>query len=325
MLAGGYRTDEAPPGTSLRDWRSRWMTQRIAEEVRLTPLSASRHGAGDDADPRYRAPRAARGRGGRLRADGRHPAPHRGAARCAERGSSRERAGDSRGDRARHDRGRGAGAACRIDRPKRRPSPRPARSSAAASARMCWPGSWTCRRMRSTRRSRSSSTISSSIRLGCAGSSTSGTSSCAMPSTAACRSPSGVDSTRVPANSGRSLEGQSEIHSSLHYERAGMRRRAFDAALAGARDAARLSAHREAFELYRRAIDNMPDDIGPSGRGRDPRRLQQGSRLDRGERPRGTDGLGGGRRVPRGRRAGQGDRLDGSRSLDLATRGPSHL
>ena len=66
---------------------------------------------------------------------------------------------------------------------------------------------------------------------------------------------------------GARLEGQSEIHSSLHYERAGLRRLAFDAALAGARDASRLSAHREAFELYRRAIDNMPDDIGPAGRG----------------------------------------------------------
>ena len=40
-----------------------------------------------------------------------------------------------------------------------------------------------------------------------------------------------------------------------------MRREAFDAALAGARDAARLSAQREAFELYRRAVDNMPDDL----------------------------------------------------------------
>ena len=60
---------------------------------------------------------------------------------------------------------------------------------------------------------------------------------------------------------GARLEGASEIHSSVHYERAGLRREAFDAALAGARDAARLSARREAFELYRRAVDNMPDDL----------------------------------------------------------------
>src|SRR6478752_5687202 len=39
LLCGGYRTDEALPGTSLRDWRSRLLTQRVAEEVRLTPLS----------------------------------------------------------------------------------------------------------------------------------------------------------------------------------------------------------------------------------------------------------------------------------------------
>ena len=58
---------------------------------------------------------------------------------------------------------------------------------------------------------------------------------------------------------GATLEGASAIHASVHYERAGLRREAFDAALAGARDAARLSAHREAFELYRRAVDNMPD------------------------------------------------------------------
>ena len=39
LIAGGYRTDEALPGTSLRDWRSRLVTQRITEELRLTPLS----------------------------------------------------------------------------------------------------------------------------------------------------------------------------------------------------------------------------------------------------------------------------------------------
>ena len=65
---------------------------------------------------------------------------------------------------------------------------------------------------------------------------------------------------------GAQLEGASEIHASVHYERAGLRRQAFDAALAGARDAARLSAHREAFELYRRAVDNMPDDLDPTER-----------------------------------------------------------
>ena len=60
---------------------------------------------------------------------------------------------------------------------------------------------------------------------------------------------------------GAQLEGASEIHASVHYERAGLRREAFDAALAGAREAARLSARREAFELYHRAVNNMPDDL----------------------------------------------------------------
>ena len=65
---------------------------------------------------------------------------------------------------------------------------------------------------------------------------------------------------------GARLEGASEIHASVHYERAGLRREAFEAALAGAKEAARLSARREAFELYRRAVDNMPDDLAPEDR-----------------------------------------------------------
>lgn len=63
------------------------------------------------------------------------------------------------------------------------------------------------------------------------------------------------------AEFGASLEGQSEIHASLHFERAGMRGQAFRAALAGARAANRMSGRQEAFDLYRRAIDNMPDDL----------------------------------------------------------------
>ena len=62
------------------------------------------------------------------------------------------------------------------------------------------------------------------------------------------------------------LEGASEIHASVHYERAGLRQQAFAAALVGAREAARISAHREAFELYRRAVDNMADDLDQAER-----------------------------------------------------------
>ena len=66
------------------------------------------------------------------------------------------------------------------------------------------------------------------------------------------------------AEFGAQLEGASEIHASVHYERAGLRAQAFRAALAGARAAAALSSHREANELYRRAVANMPDDL-PAG------------------------------------------------------------
>jgi DNA-binding CsgD family transcriptional regulator len=60
---------------------------------------------------------------------------------------------------------------------------------------------------------------------------------------------------------GRELEGASEIHASVHYERAGLSGQAFRSALHGARVAARLASHREAFDLYRRALANLPDDV----------------------------------------------------------------
>jgi len=67
---------------------------------------------------------------------------------------------------------------------------------------------------------------------------------------------------------GAQLEGASEIHASVHYERAGLRAQAFRAALSGARAAAGLSSHRDACELYRRAIDNMPATLEPAEQGR---------------------------------------------------------
>ena len=54
------------------------------------------------------------------------------------------------------------------------------------------------------------------------------------------------------------LEGASVIHASRHYERAGLRPQAFRAAMTGAREASRISARQEAYELYQRAITNMP-------------------------------------------------------------------
>ena len=63
------------------------------------------------------------------------------------------------------------------------------------------------------------------------------------------------------AEFGMSLEGASIIHASRHYERAGLRPQAFRAALTAAGEASRISARQEAYELYRRAIDNMPADL----------------------------------------------------------------
>jgi len=57
------------------------------------------------------------------------------------------------------------------------------------------------------------------------------------------------------------LEGASIVHASTHYERAGLRPQAFRASMAAAREASRISARHEAYELYQRAIANMPADL----------------------------------------------------------------
>ncbi len=66
---------------------------------------------------------------------------------------------------------------------------------------------------------------------------------------------------------GAQLEGASDMHASVHFERAGLRDQAFQAAFAGARIAASTSSHREACELYRRAVDNMPPTLAPAEQG----------------------------------------------------------
>ena len=58
-----------------------------------------------------------------------------------------------------------------------------------------------------------------------------------------------------------SLEASSIVHASTHYDRAGMRRQAFGASLTAAREASRISARHEAYELYQRAVANMPADL----------------------------------------------------------------
>jgi DNA-binding CsgD family transcriptional regulator len=57
------------------------------------------------------------------------------------------------------------------------------------------------------------------------------------------------------------LQASSIVHASRHYEQAGLRDQAYRTALTAAQAASRISARQEAYELYRRAIDNMPADL----------------------------------------------------------------
>jgi DNA-binding CsgD family transcriptional regulator len=57
------------------------------------------------------------------------------------------------------------------------------------------------------------------------------------------------------------LEASSVVHASRHYEKAGLRSQAFRTSLTAADDASRISARQEAYELYQRAIANMPDEL----------------------------------------------------------------
>lgn len=66
------------------------------------------------------------------------------------------------------------------------------------------------------------------------------------------------------AEFGAQLVGASEIHASAHFERAGMRAQAYRAALAGARAASAISSRYESFELYRRAVANLPGELEAS-------------------------------------------------------------
>jgi DNA-binding CsgD family transcriptional regulator/type II secretory pathway predicted ATPase ExeA len=266
LLCGGYRTDEALPGTSLRDWRSRWITQRIAEEIRLTPLSQSETALVTT-----------------LILDTGLPAPREVATAVYERTDGiplhiEELLGALSAE------ARANGLAIReatvpetiedavLSRLSHRSADAQAVARAGAIIGRCFnadvlagimdlpqdaidaplqelidhfvldpPGP---RGVIDFRHQLLRDAIYRSVPIG--------------------------ERRRFHARAGEfgaQLEGQSEIHSSLHYERAGMRRRAFETALAGARDAARLSAHREAFDLYRRAIDNMPDATRPMERG----------------------------------------------------------
>jgi hypothetical protein len=77
----------------------------------------------------------------------------------------------------------------------------------------------------------------------------------------------------------------SDVHASEHFELAGRPAEAHGAALVGARAAAGISAHREAMELYRRAVRTLPADSTPAERGRILRR-REGVGATRPRRPR---------------------------------------
>ena len=58
-----------------------------------------------------------------------------------------------------------------------------------------------------------------------------------------------------------SLGASSVVHASRHYDLAGLRSQAFRTSMTAAGAASRISARQEAYELYQRAIANMPNDL----------------------------------------------------------------
>ena len=263
LITGGYRTDEALPGTSLRDWRSRLLTQRITEELRLTPLSH------DDTamvttlilDSGLPAPREVvdavfeRTDGVPLHIEellGALSAEARANGLAIREATVPDTIEDAVLSRLGHlsseaqDVAR-AGAVigrCFVPDVLAGIMDVPAETLDAPLQELVDnfvlepPG---LRGLFDFRHQLLRDAIYATVPLG--------------------------NRRRLHARAGEfgtQLEGGSEIHASVHYERAGLRRLAFEAAVAGARDAVRLAAHREAFELYRRAVDNVPDDL-PDG------------------------------------------------------------
>jgi DNA-binding CsgD family transcriptional regulator len=260
MMAGGYRTDETPIGTILRDWRSRLLTQRIAEEIRLKPLGAAETALLTTLilDTGLPAPREVAAAvyertdgiplhieellgaiGAEARANGL-------AIREAKVPDTIEdavisRLGHRSADAQRVARAGAVIGRCFVPEVLAGIMDVPVESLDAPLQELIDnfvlepPGA---RGLYDFRHQLLRDAIYRSVPL--------------------------ADLRHFHARAGEfgaQLEGQSEIHASLHYERAGMRREAFEAALTGAREASRLAAHHEAFELYRRTVDNMPADL----------------------------------------------------------------
>jgi DNA-binding CsgD family transcriptional regulator len=266
LLCGGYRTDEALPGTSLRDWRSRWITQRIAEEIRLTSLSK--------ADTALVTT---------LILDTGLPAPREVAAAVYDRTDGiplhiEELLGALSAD------ARANGLAIReatvpdtiedavLARLSHRSPEAQAVAKAGAIIGRCFSAEVLAGIMDLPQEAIDTplQELIDDFVLDPPGLRDVYDFRHQLLRDAIYRSIPAGERRRLHARAGEfgaRLEGASEIHSSVHYERAGLRRRAFESALASARDAARLSAHREAFDLYQRAVDNMPEDVGAAERG----------------------------------------------------------
>ena len=266
FICGGYRTDESPPGTSLRDWRSRLLTQRIAEEVRLTPLSKTETALVTTLilDTGLSAPREVVD-AVYERTDGvpLHIEELLGALSAEARANGlaiREATvPDTIEDAV-------------LARLSHRSPEAQAVAKAGAIIGRCFNAEVLAGIMDVP-----AATIDAPLQelidqyiLEPPGVRGVFDFRHQLLRDAIYRSVPVGDRRRFHARAGEfgtQLEGQSEIHSSLHYERAGLRHRAFETALAGARDASRLSAHRESVELYRRAVANMPGDLDLSERG----------------------------------------------------------
>jgi DNA-binding CsgD family transcriptional regulator len=265
LLCAGYRTDEALPGTPLRDWRSRWITQRIAEEVRLAPLTEQETALVTT-----------------LILDSGLPAPREVAAAVYER---------TDGVPLHIEELLGAlSAAARANGLAIREAPVPDTIEDAVLARLS----------HRTPEAQAVARVGAIIGRCFTHEVLAGIMDVPPASVDAALQelvdnfvlePPGVrnvydfrhqllrdaiyrsvpvaDRRRFHARAaefGAQLEGASEVHSSVHYERAGMGREAFDAALAGAREASRLAARTESFDLYRRAVEHMPADLDPAAR-----------------------------------------------------------
>ncbi len=262
LLVGAYRSDEAPPGTPLRDWRSRLLTQRIAEEARLVPLDLAETALVTS-----------------LILDTGLPAPREVVAAVFERTDGIplhiEELLGAIGDRAGPD-----GRAIReakvpdtiedavLERVSRRSPEAQAVARAGAVIGRCFVPDVLAGIMDVPPDALDAplqELVDHDV-LGPVGQGGLYDFRHQLLRDVLYRSVPARDRRRFHARAGEfgaKLVGASEIHASLHYERAGMRPEAFRAAVAGAQDAAHLSSHREAFELYRRAVDNLPDDLAP--------------------------------------------------------------